>query len=273
MCDIYGCGTTPSKKPLPIVTDSERRAFLKGLAALPLASVLAYPDLARAAAGATQAVSTDLPSGGKAVGALALPAKTPAPALLLVHEWWGLNDQIKSVAAEFAKLGYIALAIDMYNGKVATTHEEAQAYRAAMNPKDAEEAVAGALKWLKGHAQGTGKVGTVGWCFGGGWSLQSSILAPVDATVVYYGKVDLPADQLAHLKGPVLGHFGTLDKNINAAMVGRYEEAMKQAGKQFTTYWYEADHAFANPTGARYDEADAQLAWQRTTAFLAETLR
>lgn len=272
MCDLFGCGASPSKKPLPVVTEIERRAFLKGLAALPLASVLAYPDLARAAAGTTQAVTIDLPSGGKTMGALALPAKTPAPALLLVHEWWGLNDQIKSVAAEFAALGYIAFAIDMYGGKVATTREEAQAL-VKIDRNAAMASVAGVLRWLKNHAEGSGKVGTVGWCFGGGWSLQASVLEPVDATVVYYGKVDLPADQLARLKGPVLGHFGTLDKNINADMVGRFEAAMKPAGKPFTSHWYEADHAFANPTGSRYDEADAQLAWQRTTAFLAEALR
>jgi len=115
-------------------------------------------------------------------------------------------------------------------------------------------------------------VGTVGWCFGGGWSLMTGIVEPVDATVVYYGRVDYPEDQLARLKGPVLGHFATRDKWINRAMVDRYEAAMRAAGKTYTSYWYDADHAFANPTGARYDVDDARVAWERTLAFLKANL-
>jgi carboxymethylenebutenolidase len=94
----------------------------------------------------------------------------------------------------------------------------------------------------------------------------------VDATVVYYGRVEKPADQLERLKGPVLGHFASRDEFINKPMVDAFDAAMAEAGKPLTVYWYDADHAFANPTGARYDEADAALAWQRTMAFLRETL-
>jgi carboxymethylenebutenolidase len=112
----------------------------------------------------------------------------------------------------------------------------------------------------------------MGWCFGGGWALNASIAEPVDATVVYYGRVDKPADQLAKLKGPVLGHFATRDEFIDEAMVGSFEKAMAEAGKPVTVYWYEADHAFANPSGGRYDEADAALAWSRTMEFLRQTL-
>lgn len=102
---------------------------------------------------------------------------------------------------------------------------------------------------------------------------MASILRPVDATVVYYGKVDLPASQLAHLKGPVLGHFAKQDKWITAEMVGKFEAAMNEAGKTYTDYWYDANHAFANPTGNSYAAGPAALAWQRTTAFFEENLK
>ena len=103
---------------------------------------------------------------------------------------------------------------------------------------------------------------------------MSAIATPVDATVIYYGRVTHNAEDLKALSGPVLGHFGTLDENINKAMVGGFEESMKEAGKadELTVYWYEADHAFANPTGARYDADDAKLAWERTQDFLKANL-
>ena len=133
------------------------RRMVKGLAAgLPLAVVLADPLLARVAAGGGLETVTIPAAGRKVSGSLALPAKAPAAAVLLIHEWWGLNDQIKSVAAEFARLGYVALALDMY----------------------------------------AGKVGTIGWCFGGSLSLDASIATPVDATVVYYGRVDADEDRV-----------------------------------------------------------------------------
>ncbi|HPQ96069.1 MAG TPA: dienelactone hydrolase family protein, partial [Thiolinea sp.] len=102
----------------------------------------------------------------------------------------------------------------------------------------------------------------------------TAIATPVEATVIYYGNVARSADDLKKLQGPVLGHFGKLDKSINEAMVSAFEGEMEAAGKKdrLTVYWYDADHAFANPTGARYDEANAELAWERTTAFLQEQL-
>jgi len=254
-----------------------RRDFVKGvatgvpLAGLPLAAILADPKLAAAAAAGLETVTITSEGGLSISGALAMPAKTPAAGVLLVHEWWGLNDQIKSVAADFARQGYIALACDLY-GKVAIDAEEAKALSSGTDPVAATDAVKSWVEWLRKHAKGTGKVGTVGWCFGGGWSLNASIATPVDATVVYYGRVNKKADELSRLHGPVLGHFGTMDKYINAEMVSGFEAEMTKAGKAFTTHWYEADHAFANPTGNRYDEGDAKLAWERTTAFFAKHL-
>ena len=250
-----------------------RRDVIRGLSAgVPLAggtlaAVLADPILAAAAAGTLETVSIETGGGRTVTGALGMPASTPAPALLLIHEWWGLNDQIKSVAAEFAGRGYLALACDLYAGKVAADSDTARAYMGAVDGKDATETVAAWGEWLKGHKQGTGKLGTVGWCFGGGWSLNTSTATPVDATVVYYGRVAKKADELSKLKGPVLGHYATRDNWINRKMVSGFEAEMKKAGKKYTSHWYDADHAFANPTSARYDQPDAEEAWRRTLAF------
>jgi carboxymethylenebutenolidase len=256
----------------------QRRDVLKGAASLPLAAVLADPLIARAVAQQLDTVTIKTPSGRNVSAALALPAAQKAPSIVLVHEWWGLNDQIKAVAADFAKQGYVALAIDLYGGNVAPMSNPgaAQKYMRAMmaDPKAGFETCAAWVDWLKKYDRGTGKVGTVGWCFGGGWSLNASIARPVDATVIYYGNVTRTVAQLRKLKGPVLGHFGTQDGYINKKMVDGFIANMKKAGKadQLTVYWYNADHAFANPSGGRFNEAAAQRAWQRTTAFFKKNL-
>lgn len=250
-----------------------RREVVKGMAAgLPLAAILADPLLARAAAETLQEVSITTDGGRRVRAALAVPAATPAPGVLLVHEWWGLNDQIKSVAAELARQGYFGLAIDFYGGRSTASPDEARKLMQAVDAGAAFDTAASWARWLKSHAKGTGKIGTVGWCFGGGWSLNASIAEPVDATVVYYGRVDKTAEQLKRLKGPVLGHFATRDRWITREMVDAFENAMDAAGKRYTVYWYEADHAFANPSSGRYDAADAKLAWRRTLDFYAAEL-
>ena len=248
-----------------------RRAALKtiaqGVAGVSLAAVLADANLARAAARGLETVWLTTP-GGKAVSAaFAVPERPPAPAVLLVHEWGGLNDQIKAVAAELAGEGYLALAVDLFDGKVATTADQARAYSRGTDAAAATETLAAWIDWLKQHPEGTGKVGTVGWCFGGGWSLNGSLARTVDATIVYYGRVNKTADQLASLASPVLGHFATRDRFIDRDMVGGFERGMKAAGRTYEVHRYEADHGFANPTSARYDSADAALAWERTLAF------
>lgn len=254
-----------------------RRDLLKGVAAaplagLPLAAILANPDLARAAAASLHEYTINTPKGRRVHGALAMPQAVPAPTVVLVHEWWGLNDQIKAVTAEFGRLGYLAVAVDLMDGKVAATPEQAQAQMKAVDPEDATDTMAAWIEWLGVHDASTHKIGTVGWCFGGGWSLNASIAAPVDATVIYYGRVTRGADDLKKLKGPVLGHFGTQDGFINEPMVSAWEKEMDKAGKPYTTHWYDANHAFANPSSARYDQADAKLAWERTLKFFGEHL-
>src|SRR5579875_3290919 len=227
-----------------------RRTLVKSLAAgVPLATILADPVLARAVAAGLETVTITTEGGRKVSGALALPAKTKAPAVLLIHEWWGLNDQIKSVAAELAKHGYVALAVDLFGGKVTTNADEGKALIAAMDPKAAIDILASWIDWLKKYPKADGKIATIGWCFGGGWSLNASLAPP---------------------RSPVLLHYGTQDKFITTEMVKGFEAEAKKAHKNVTVYAYNANHAFANPTNLlhTYNKEAADLAWKRTLAFL-----
>ncbi|MFI4988041.1 MAG: dienelactone hydrolase family protein [Alphaproteobacteria bacterium] len=250
-----------------------RRSIVKGIAGgLPLATVLADPMLARAVAAGLETVTLTTTGGRNVSAALALPEQTPAHAVLLIHEWWGLNDQIKAVAAELAKDGYVALAVDLYDGKVASTTDEAKAMMGGVDGKAATDTLTSWVAWLKKSPKGNGKVATIGWCFGGGWSLNASLATPVDATVIYYGNVKKTAAELEPLKSPVLMHYGLLDKFINTEMVKGFEAEAEKAHKHVTVYAYDANHAFANPTGAAYPyvKEAAELAWTRTLAFLKE---
>ncbi|MCW1843590.1 dienelactone hydrolase family protein [Prosthecomicrobium hirschii] len=273
MCSLDGCGHHRDMPPIK-VPDELRRAFLLGAATLPLAAVLADKALAAGAAATLTDVSVPVAGGRSLTGSLAIPGGSgKAPAVVIVHEWWGLNDQIKAVAAEMAQQGFLVLAVDLF-GKVAEDSETARTLVQALDPAAATAGLTAAVAFLRRHERSTGKVATMGWCFGGGWALNTAIATPVEATVVYYGNVKKTAAELKPLKGPVLGHFGTLDKSINADMVAGFEKSMREAGKAdiLTVYWYEADHAFANPTGARYDAEDAALAWERTLFFLRKHL-
>ena len=128
------------------------------------------------------------------------------------------------------------------------------------------------MEWLRANPAVNGKVAAVGWCFGGGWAINAAMATPLEATVIYYGALPQGAAEVQSVSGPVLGHFGEKDKFITREMVAGFEKAMKEAGKRLTVHWYDADHAFANPTGANYDKDDAQAAWARTLEFLKAAL-
>jgi carboxymethylenebutenolidase len=247
---------------------------MKGIAAsVPLATILSDPVLRRAVAAGLETVTIETGDGRKVSGALAVPAQTPAPGVVLVHEWWGLNDQIKSVAAELANNGYLTIAVDLFEGHVAATADEAAAQSRAVgaDPAAARATLVAWIDWLKKNLRCDGHLATWGYCFGGGWALNGALAAPVDATVIFYGNVRKTAAELASLKGPVLMHYGLLDRNINTEMVEGFETEAKKAGKPVTVYAYEgANHAFANPTGAAYPyvKEAAELAWKRSIAFL-----
>ncbi|MEO8711528.1 MAG: dienelactone hydrolase family protein, partial [Parafilimonas sp.] len=167
--------------------------------------------------------------------------------IIVVHEWWGLNDYIKQEAEKLSNdLGVNAIAIDMYDNKVASTPEEAGKLMQSVKPERAMNIIKGAYNYAGSKA----KVFTIGWCFGGGWSLQSAIAGGSNAVgcIMYYGMPETDISKLKTLHCDVIGFFGNKDKWITPAVIDEFKENMKQAGKKITTYEYDADHAFANPS-------------------------
>lgn len=212
-------------------------------------------------------------------GWLAKPrdAKPGLPGLIVIHEWWGLNDNVRDEAARLAAEGYVALAVDLYGGRVATAVPEAMGLSQGLtkNPGPAEENLRQAYRYLEKTA-GAPRIGTIGWCLGGRWSLKAAMLMPkdIDATVIYYGSVAVPEAELAPLAMPVLGLFGSKDPVIPLPTVAAFEANMKKLGKPVDVHVYEgAQHAFANPSGTSYEPVAAEDAWRRTTAFLRENLK
>ena len=209
-------------------------------------------------------------------GYLARPAEPGRSAVLVIHEWWGLNDNVRTMARRLADAGHLALAVDLYEGEVAEDRETARtlATRARERTERGAENMRQALAYAR-RELGAETVGVIGWCFGGGWSLATALDRPdaIDATVVYYGRLITDRDRLAVLASPVLGIFGELDGGIPLETVRDFEAALDELGKEASIHVYEgADHAFANPSGTRYQPEAAADAWARTLAFFAEHL-
>jgi len=192
-------------------------------------------------------------------------------AILMIHEWWGLNEHIKGIADQFGKIGYRVYAIDLYDGKVTTDPQTASSYMHAVDPAKALIKLKTALKRIK---KTHSAVGSIGWCFGGGWSLQASLAEPsiVTATVVYYGLLESDSKVLGKLNGPVLGIFAGKDRWITPAKVTDFEKGLNAAGVKNEIRRYDADHAFANPSGKRFILAPARDAWAATLRFFKENL-
>jgi len=192
-------------------------------------------------------------------------------AIVMIQEFWGLNDYIKQQAVQMEqKTGYSVLAPDMYDGKVATDAATASKYMQDADPNRLTSIVEGAVKTITaGPLAHAVKVGTIGWCFGGGWSLQAAIHGGpwVKACVMYYGMPDDDQSHLATLDAPVLLVEANKDKWISPEVVGKFEAAMKQAGKKLTVRRYDEDHAFANPSNPHYGRADAEDAMNATLHF------
>lgn len=216
-------------------------------------------------------------AGGKAY--LSLPeGEKPAtgwPGVVVIHEWWGLNDHIRHYADRLAGEGFAALAVDLYDGKVATTPDEAMELVKSVDEARAREVLAAAHAFLGDDARVSArKRGAIGWCFGGGWSLQHAIATPdLDAAVIYYGRLVDDPSQLAKIRADVLAIFGTQDQSIPMEAVDRFEAAMKEAGRSIIVHRYDANHAFANPSSPRYEQTAAADAWEQTRKFFATTLR
>ena len=199
------------------------------------------------------------------------PKPPTGRSVLLVHEWWGLTDHIKSIADQLALLGYDALAVDLYDGKSSSNPDEAGGLMKAVDPVQAEQKLEAALDYL---ARKSKKTAIIGWCFGGGWALKASLARPdlVDATIVYYGELVNEPEKLAKLRGPVLGIFAKRDGWITPKWVEAFDAALTKANIPHEIYSYDADHAFANPSNQHFDKEAYKDAWDKTLEFLKKNL-
>ncbi len=200
----------------------------------------------------------------------------PLPAILVIHEWWGLNDNVRTMAERLAGEGYIVLAVDLYAGKTADSPGAARELMTTVveNPAVAKENIRSAHEFVTGTA-GAPAVASLGWCFGGGWSLNTAALlgGELDAAVIYYGQVTADDEELQPIEAEILGLFGAEDRGISVESVQAFEAALERLDKPHEIHVYPGvGHAFANPTGNNYDAAAAADAWDRTLAFLAQAL-
>jgi carboxymethylenebutenolidase len=219
-------------------------------------------------------------SGDETVASfLATPAGNgPFPAVIVIQEWWGLNDWVKDQARALAREGYVALAVDLYRGKVADKQEDAHQLMMGAPPDRILRDLKAAFAYLPGRKDvKAAKIGAVGWCMGGRWSLALATEEPtLAAAVAYYGAPPTDSAAIAKIKAPILGNFGAEDKGPAPDQVKAFETAMKAAGKTIDVKVYPgAGHAFANvnnPWGGYREEA-AKDAWTRTAAWFAKYLK
>lgn len=205
--------------------------------------------------------------GANGKGFLMVAKKKTNKYLLLFHEWWGLNDYIKNEAAMWCKdLNINVLAIDLYDGKIAANADDAGKFMQANDPARSSAIILGAAKYLGDKAD----FRTMGWCFGGGWSLQAALLLKdkAKACVMYYGMPEKDLEKLKTLNAKILFVHATQDQWITGEVVSTFETNMKAAGKKLQVNHYDANHAFANPSSPRYNEASAKEARKVTKAFL-----
>jgi carboxymethylenebutenolidase len=222
------------------------------------------------------------PDGQSVQGYLAEPANAAgAPGVVVIQEWWGLNDQIRGVAERYAEAGYVALVPDLYRGKSTVEAAEAEHLMTNLNFGDAAgQDVRGAVMHLK--ARGSANVGVSGYCMGGALTLLAAVHAPeADAGVVYYGYPPLEYIDAAKIKMPLLAHWAVDDVPFPIAGVDKLEEKLRAVGMNFEFHRYQAMHAFANETAVgpnrlpivEYKPEAAATAWERTLYFWNKNLR
>lgn len=216
------------------------------------------------------------PSNGTTTpGYLALPSSLPAPGVVVIQEWWGLEPHIQDVTDRFAAAGFVALAPDLYHGKVATEPDEARKLAMQLEyPRAIQEILAAARYLLERPDVRGSKVGVVGFCLGGALSLLSACTSDrFGAAVVFYGRNPDPIDRVASLHCPLLGLYGEADQGIPPSEVERLREALTRYRKTFELHIYpDAPHAFFNDTRASYRPEAAVDAWRRTLTFLRDHL-
>lgn len=207
---------------------------------------------------------------GKKANAYMIKASAPSNKyVFVIHEWWGLNDYIKKDADKlYTDLGgkVNVVALDLYDGKVTSNRDTAAVYMGAASTTRIESILKGAYAFAGNKAE----IISMGWCFGGGWALQSSILAgdKSKGTIMYYGMTEKDPAKLKVLKGDVLGIFGTKDKWINPEMVAEFDKDLTAAGKKHIIKNFDADHAFANPSNPQFNKAFTEEAWGMSVAFI-----
>ncbi len=218
-------------------------------------------------------------SGNETVnGVLYTPAgKGPFPALIVIHEWWGLNGWVKEQAAKFADQGYVALAVDLYRGKVADTPDMAHELMRGVPTDRASRDLKAAYEFLTAQPNvKKERIGSIGWCMGGGYSLDVALAEPgLAATVINYGHLATDPTEMKKIQTPILGLFGGQDRGIPPDDVKKFQAAMEQLGKKIDVKIYpDAGHGFENPNNKEaYRAEDTADAWQRTVAFLASNLK
>jgi carboxymethylenebutenolidase len=228
---------------------------------------------------ATDGKSVTYKSGDETVqGILYTPAgKAPFPAIIVIHEYWGLNDWVKEQASKLSDQGYVTLAIDLYRGKVATTPDVAHEIMRGVPEDRAKRDLHAAFEFLASQANvRKDRIGAIGWCMGGGYSLDVALQEPaLAADVINYGHLATDPEALKKINAPILGSFGGQDRGITPDDVHKFEATLKQLGKQIDVKIYDdAGHAFENPNNKDgYRAADAVDAWKRTVDFLAMTLK
>ena len=227
-----------------------------------------------------QTISFNRPDGKSVQGYLAEPAQAAgAPAVVVIQEWWGLNDQIRGVAERLAGAGVLALVPDLYRGKSTVEAEEAHHLMTALDFGDAaSQDIRGAVQYLKGRAA---KVGITGFCMGGALTVLATTMVPeLDAGVSWYGMPPLDFVDASKIKVPLMAHWATQDQAFAIAGVDALDEKLKAAGVRYSGHRYLAHHGFANETAVgprripitQYDAAWAQLAWDRTMRFFGANL-
>ncbi len=213
-------------------------------------------------------ISFDAADGNKA-NAYFIPAKKKSNKwLIVIQEWWGLNNQIKMEADQYYKdlVDMNVIAVDMYDGKVAATPDSAMKLMRGADMNRMTAIVQGAIK----HAGAKASIYSVGWCFGGMWSLQTAILAGPQAkgSVMYYGRPETNMEKLKSIQCDIIGFFGNKDQSPSPAMVNAFEQNMKDAGKNLSVNRYDAGHGFANPSNPSFNAAAKEDAYAKSIAFL-----
>ena len=202
--------------------------------------------------------------------------KGPFPAIVVIHEWWGLNDWVKDQASKLADQGYLTLAVDFYRGKVATTRDQAHELSRAPSDRVKRDSQA-AFAYLQSRPDvKKDKIGAIGWCWGGGYSLQLAIAEPtLAADVINYGDVSASPDEIKKINAPILGLFGAQDQGITPDDVKKFGEQLNKLGKKGDlTVYPDAGHGFQNPVnGAGYKPEDTADAWSKILMFFAEHLK